>query len=408
MRGSPNSGAGDVGLRRYPCAVFTRWIRLSAVFRLVLVAAATAGCWSIAFGAFGSLVVHATLGADAMSGTAAAAALSSPSAENDYVDIAGAAAVDTGARSDDDDEIVALSVGGSILLVKVADASDAIRFRGRTEALDVETMDAVSVYGDARAAILPVMLDATTDWRVRGVAVLVVSLLVSAGAFYVMWRLVRGALHPESTKSVRDAADPQAYLAEVDADLAAPDALTCLSAVVGSKYLFIKPHRLIPLTSVVWVYRKVVTTKVYGVLPVARRTEIVFAVDSGKQHEVGLLAGSAVSPENLATRIPWALIGFSEQRKAGWAGGTTRNGMISSAAARRDGTAPSPSSIAPTASVWSVPPPTSVAPPSAAPPPVPAPPPPPYAPYAPSSAVPSDLPPIPPMPSGPRPPEQQP
>ena len=395
-------GAGDVGLRRYPCAVFTRWIRLSAVFRLVLVAAATAGCWSIAFGASGSLVVHATLGADAMSGTAAAAALSSPSAENDYVDIAGAAAVDTGARSDDDDEIVALSVGGSILLVKVADASDAIRFRGRTEALDVETMDAVSVYGDARAAILPVMLDATTDWRVRGVAVLVV---VSAGAFYVMWRLVRGALHPESTKSVRDAADPQAYLAEVDADLAAPDALTCLSAVVGSKYLFIKPHRLIPLTSVVWVYRKVVTTKVYGVLPVARRTEIVFAVDSGKQHEVGLLAGSAVSPENLATRIPWALIGFSEQRKAGWAGGMTRNGMISSAAARRDGTAPSPSSIAPTASVWSVPPPTSVAPPSAAPPPVPAPPPPPY---APSSAVPSDLPPIPPMPSGPRPPEQQP
>ena len=77
--------------------------------------------------------------------------------------------------------------------------------------------------------------------------------------------------------------------------------------------------QLVPLTSVVWGYKKVTRTKAYGVVTVSTTSSIVIKQRDGQSIEMTLSdAVGTQALETLAERAPWMVLGYNDELEALW------------------------------------------------------------------------------------------
>ncbi len=310
------------------------------ITRRAILATCALGLLFAAVWQYQGVLFHAPLGAEISSGAAAAKLLSDEGLGTDYVDIAADATLDTGfaMRSEPDPNstaepeqpeyhILVASVGDRLLLIKAATEIDADRYRGITEESDPALVSALleNIEPDRKAeleaALLPVTLNATSDWRLPGtIGALTVLLVILAFLAYS----VRNALAyktPSKHGRVRTAAqgDPQQFLDWLDADLAASAASSPAKLIVGSHHLALTRNaKLIPQADLVWAYPSVVQRRVYGV-PVGKKYGIQLCEKYGRTSTTELSEQDCQAAlHRISQTAPWAALGYSQLFSAKW------------------------------------------------------------------------------------------
>lgn len=223
-------------------------------------------------------------------------------------------------------DFVIVPVGNKVLVVKTMPSqASAKHIEGELVAMpgDVDAEMRKGLTQEQNAAVLPFMLDAKDyrddGWWLLGLGVPLILLGV--------WNLVKWAQrnsNPAASPIVKRLGGEQRVMAiGQQLDIEMMGGTEKFGAAVVSPSFLLAPYlydsKIIPLADLVWIHKKIIQRKVYGVVPAGKNFEALLYTRNGqatsitgKEDRVNALL------EKLARQYPWIIAGWTGELEATW------------------------------------------------------------------------------------------
>ena len=174
-------------------------------------------------------------------------------------------------------------------------------------------------------ATLPVMLDGETDFRALGYIGLVVggfSTLWGGAELYGWKRQQRDrTLHP-IVKRLSRYGQAEIVAQSIEQELGMSNGAIDKKTKLTASWLIHRAQlelEIGKLADIVWVYFQVTSNRLHGVIPIGNTyTVICYDRDGGKLEIPGAKAQVMAIVEQLQMRLPWAIVGYTDEIELAW------------------------------------------------------------------------------------------
>lgn len=302
----------------------------------------------------GGWLLPSILGASPQKASDVSADLAAGRRTGDYIDIEGNAVVDSGivySKNLDDPNaevekyVLLLSTGDRMVVVTTSEPTSAVRFRGKVTELDAELTRELGFRGPDRPAqldenLIPLTIDATTDWRIRGAAWASMAALAAAVGMAGLVRFGPTAVRPSRDRRLAAVwgADSERFVAEVDAETDGPSVRQG-KAVVTTRFLIDRKAAVaVPFGEVVWAYPKATTQRVNGIKAGTTHSVVVKTTLLAKDMEIAVKDPAALM-DLIGHQAPWAILGYGPDLVHTW--NTSEEYFVNAVAERRRAILPS-------------------------------------------------------------------
>lgn len=229
-------------------------------------------------------------------------------------------------------EVMALVVGQRLLLVKAPSSNAQVQFSGTLATIPGEIQSSVvqawdAKHPDMKGAFLPVMLDATTDFR-KGdnLIVALVAIFLGGLGLLLAGMSFRRRLQPERHPLLARLAqygNVQDVRARIDAEIRGEGGGEKFGAIQITTNWLIHSGAyktgVMASRDIVWAYSKV-TKHYHSGIPTGKTYSSIIRDNKGQSLEVSGKKDSVPKLlESLQRRMPWILIGYSKELDALWA-----------------------------------------------------------------------------------------
>jgi Putative transmembrane protein precursor len=196
---------------------------------------------------------------------------------------------------------------------------------GTLKSVPYYTIDAEVLSTIVTNSTLPVMIDSSSDFRTIGYVGLVVGVLSGlVGGFELSaWQERRRdiTLHP-LIKKLSTYGQAELVAQSIDRDLSTGNSIVFQKTKVTDTWLLQQGRyvlELAKLADLVWIHLQVTSHRLNGVIPICKSyAAICYDRDGTKIEMPGKKAQVTKLLEQLELRVPWAIVGHSDEIKLAW------------------------------------------------------------------------------------------
>lgn len=172
---------------------------------------------------------------------------------------------------------------------------------------------------------LSIMLDGETDFRTLGYIGIVVGIFgtVWGGAELHRWKRQQQdrTLHPIFKRLTRYG-QPEIVAQSIEQELGMSNVAIAKKTKLTESWLIHQAQlelRISKLADIIWVYFQVTSHRLHGVIPIGNSyTVICYDRDGGKLEIPGAKAQVMATIEQLQMRLPWAIVGYTDEIELAW------------------------------------------------------------------------------------------